>query len=205
MANLKNTDVELRATAVELALALDDLLDESARRGAAKIEAMSDEEIDRFLARDDNHALPHGQQSPISTIPWHGLLGSLVPMKAVADAALSHAYAGAGHVGVKIDLRTILGDQLDRDDMTWASGLLRVEAAYSDAKTISSLRISVGVKRPFRGESRPLSVTLADRAGGVETVSLNADRPSITLPLPALSAPFKELELKVSIEGDRLA
>jgi hypothetical protein len=124
-------------------------------------------------------------------------------MKAVADAALSDEYAGAGHAGVKIDLRTILGDQLDRGDMTWASGPLRVEVAYSDAKTISSLRISVGVKRPFRGESRPLLVTLADRAGGLETVSLKVDRPSITLPLPTLSGPFKELELKVSVEGDR--
>ena len=169
MANPKNTDVELRATAIELALALNDLLDESARRGAAKIEAMSDEEIDRFVAQDEDDTLPPRQQSHISTILWQGLLESLVPMRTVADAALSDEHAGAGHVGVKIDLRTLLGEQLDRDDMTWASGPLRVEAAYSDAKTISSLRISVGVKRPFRGEGRRLFVGLADGAGGLES------------------------------------
>ncbi|QQN63427.1 hypothetical protein JIR23_28550 [Bradyrhizobium diazoefficiens] len=199
MANPKKTDLELSLTAVELALAFDDLLEESARNGAARIEAMSDDEIERLLAPDGELSPPREKAFPAATILWQGFLESLVPMKAVADAALSDEHADSGHVGVKIDLKTILGDQLDRDDMTWASGPLRVEAAYSDAKTISSLRISVGVKRPFRGKSRPLSVALADRASGLETVSLNVDRPSITLPLPALSGPFKELELKVSV------
>ncbi len=205
MANPKNADLELRLTAVELALAFDGLLEESARQGAARIEAMSDEEIERFLAPDEELAPPRRQVSPVPTVLWQGLLGSLVSMRAVAAAALSDEHAGGGHVGVKIDLRTVLGVQVDRNDMSWASGQLRVEAAYSDAKTISSLRISVGARRSVSGESRPLLIKLADRAGGLETVSLNVDKPSITLPLPALSGPFKELELKVSVEGDRSA
>lgn len=205
MANPKNTDLELNLRAVELALAFDDLLEQSARNGAALVEALSDAEIDRILGLDEEIASPGLKVSPASTVLWQGLLESLVPMRAVADAALSDEHAGAGHVGAKIDLRTVLGDQLDRHDMTWASGPLRVEAAYSDAETISSLRISVGVKRPFRGESRPLSVTLSDRASGLVTLGLSVDSPSVTLPLPALSGPFKELKLKVSIEGDRSA
>lgn len=53
--NMKqNRDVrKLSEKAVERALQLDDLLEESARQGAAKINAMSDEEVEQYLATHD--------------------------------------------------------------------------------------------------------------------------------------------------------
>lgn len=202
MTNPKNSILELSVTAVELALAFDDLLDESARKGAALIEAMSDDEIERLISQ--NGEIPSSLESLVTTskVLWRGFLESFSSLRPVTDAALSDDSSGSGHVGVKIDLMTILGDQLEKHGIAWASGPIRVEAAYSDAETISSLRISVGVKNPSLSERRPILFSLLDRNGAVEAVSLNSERTSVTLQEPTLSGPFKELELQISAEVD---
>jgi hypothetical protein len=198
MTNSKNPEFELGLKAIGLALALNDLLDESAHEGAAQIAAMSDLEIDRLIARSERSPANRERPSRFGTPIWQGLLDALVPMKPVAIGALAGEHSSARRAGVMIEMRQVLGDEFDIEDFAWASGSLRLEAVYSDAETILSLRISVSLRKPFRETGQPLLVEFTDLAQGHEAVRLSIGTPSVTLSRPKLSGALEGWTLTVS-------
>lgn len=199
MTNSKKTELVLGLTAVELSLALDDLLAESARRGAAQIAAMSDDDIEQLIAKSARPAARRGRQQRFIVPIWRAVLDALVlPLNPVTVEALAGEHSGARRAGFKIDLRNLFGDRLDQEDFAWTSGLLRVEAVYSSPETISSLRISIGRRRPIHEGGRPVLVELTDLAHRHEAVILSVDSPSITLPEPPLSGTLENWTLTIS-------
>ncbi len=125
-------------------------------------------------------------------VHWLGRLSTWSQLPVVADVPLGQTLPT--YAAVQSDLEALFPLAVLEQELAWATGPLRIAAAYDDVGGIRSMRVSVSVRSDGRGT---MFLDVADSEGHDIAFELTSERPFDGRSAPDLRGRLQDLSLRL--------
>lgn len=193
MKNLKTGDVDLAERALELALALDDVIEQVAEQEGNRLASITEEQAAVELQQLDGASASGVRGFGAVVERWLGTLSAWSLQPAVADVPLAANLPV--YAAVQSDLESLFQPAVLDSVLPWAAGPLLVGAIYDNEGSIRSVRASVGVRSGQAGAAMILELT--DGEGHSVALRLAPERSFDVRSAPGIRGRLEDLALRL--------